>query len=234
MEYLKKVGDEIWLADGGIVSFLGFPYPTRCVVIRLQNGGLWIWSPIKLTPELRLDIDRCGPVEHLVSPNKLHHLFLAEWRLAYPKAMLWGPSSTIKRHSDWDFGSPLQYESPAQWQGAFDQAWFRGSVTMDEIAFYHRPSRTAIIADLIQAFDDQFLCDHWQWWQRPLARLGGISAARPQAPFDWRLSFIDRSSARLAREKVLGWNCDKVILAHGIWQRDAGSSFLVGALAWLG
>ena len=59
-----------------------------------------------------------------------------------------------------------------------DQARFRGSPVFDEAVFFHRPSRTAIFADLIQAFDDAFLKQNWSWWQRPLARLGGITASQ--------------------------------------------------------
>jgi hypothetical protein len=32
---------------------------------------------------------------------------------------------------------------------------------MDEVVFFHRPSGTAIVADLIQTFSDHFLREHW-------------------------------------------------------------------------
>ena len=59
-----------------IVSFFGAPYPTRSAIVQLENGDLWIWSPVKLTAALRAEVDLLGPVRHLVSPNKLHHLYL--------------------------------------------------------------------------------------------------------------------------------------------------------------
>ena len=105
---------------------------------------------------------------------------------------------------------------------------------MDEIVFFHRPSRTAIVADLIEAFDDDFLQRHWPWWSRPLARLDGIAAAHPGAPREWRLSFFDRAPARAAREKALGWGCERVVIAHGRWPRSEGREFLRQGLAWLG
>ena len=105
---------------------------------------------------------------------------------------------------------------------------------MDEIMFYHRPSRAALVADLIQAFDDRFLHDNWSCWRRPLAHLDGIAAANPRAPREWRLSFTDRAAARAARNRALNWNCERVILAHGEWRRSSGQAFLTRALAWLG
>lgn len=105
---------------------------------------------------------------------------------------------------------------------------------MDEIVFFHRPSQTVMVADLIQAFGDRFLRDHWRWWQRPLAALDGISASRPGAPREWRLSFFDRGAARAARDKALRWRCERVIIAHGEWARSDGQSYLARALSWLG
>jgi len=75
---LKRIGEDIWIAEGGCVSFYGFPYPTRAALVRLGCGGLWFWSPIAFDPELQSEIDALGPLRHLVSPNKIHHLFLKD------------------------------------------------------------------------------------------------------------------------------------------------------------
>lgn len=80
---LEKIHDALWLAEGEIVSWYGFPYPTRSVVACLKSGGLWVWSPIKLVPDLRAELDRLGPVRHLVSPNKFHQLYLQDWNAGY-------------------------------------------------------------------------------------------------------------------------------------------------------
>ncbi len=231
---LEKIHDSLWLAEGEIVSFYGFPYPTRAVVARLSGGDLWVWSPVKLSPELQAEIDRLGSVRHLVSPNKIHHLYLRDWNAAYPQAQLWGPQSTIDKRADLRFREPLQDSAPAEWSADIDLAWFRGSIVMDEIVFFHRPSRTAIVADLIEAFSDSFLCDHWSWWRRALASIDGITAREPGAPREWRLSFLDRAPARAARDKALGWNCERVIMAHGEWRRSNGAAFLARAFDWLG
>jgi hypothetical protein len=148
------------VTEGEIVSFFGVPYPKRSVIVRLDNDDLWVWSPVKLTAALRAEVDRLGSVRHLVSPNKLHHVYLHEWKMAYSKARLWGPKSTIKKRADLRFREPLTNDPPLEWLPSIDQAWFRGSVVMDEIVFFHRSSGTAIVADLIQTFDDQFLREH--------------------------------------------------------------------------
>jgi hypothetical protein len=76
---LEEFGPSLYVADGPTVPFLGIPYPTRMAVVRLTGGSAWVWSPIALTPELEREVGSIGPVRHIVSPNKIHHLFLEEW-----------------------------------------------------------------------------------------------------------------------------------------------------------
>ena len=230
---IEEVDEGLWIAEGAIVRFYGAPYPTRSAIARLPGGDLWVWSPVRLTPDLRQEVDRLGPVRHLVSPNKLHHLYLKDWKAAYPAADLWGPRSTIRKCSGLAFREPLGDTPPAEWLPDIDQAWFRGSFAMDEVVFCHRPSATAIVADLIQTFSEEFLRKYWGWW-RFLARLDGLTEEKALAPLEWRLSFLDRAPARRARDKVLDWNCRRVIVAHGVWPRSDGRAFLARSFRWLG
>ena len=81
---LQEFGEEIWTADGATVSIAGFDFPTRMIVIRLSDGDLFVWSPVKFSRDLQIAVDRLGAVRHLVAPNHLHHLFLEDWYRAYP------------------------------------------------------------------------------------------------------------------------------------------------------
>lgn len=196
---LEQVHDALWIAEGENVSSYGAPYPTCSVIARLEDGDLWVWSPVRLTADLRADVDRLGPVRHLVSPNKFHHLYLKEWKTAYPEAALWGPQSTIKKRSDLSFRAPLTDSPPQDWIPDIDQAWFRGSFAMDEIVFFHRPSGTAIVADFIQTFSDRFLRKHWGWF-RFLARLDGLTQDQVGAPREWRIVYQSRAGTAGASE----------------------------------
>lgn len=234
MATFVPIAENIWIVDGDNVNFHGFPYPTRSVVVRLQNGGLWIWSPIELSDRLRSEIQTIGQPAHLISPNKIHHLFLGDWHAAFPDAELWGPASTIRKRGDLQFQSPLNDEPPAAWVGQIDQCWVRGSFVMDEIVFLHLPSRTAILADLSENFSSKWLLENWAPWQRSLARLSKIVEGKGYAPLDWRLSFIHRRKLREAKAKVLSWDPRKIIMAHGEWQSENGREFLARAFEWIG
>jgi hypothetical protein len=231
---LETVFDDVWLVEGELVNFHEFPYPTRSVVVRLAQNQLWVWSPVRLTSQLRGKIDGLGEVRHLVSPNKIHHLYLADWQAAYPEALLWGPKSTIDKRRDLTFQEALTDTPPPDWLGAFDQAWFSGSPFMDEIVFYHHRSQTVIMADLSENFGDHFLRTNWRPWQAWVARIWGIVEGRGYAPLEWRLSFFDRRGTRAARDQVLSWKAERVIMAHGEWQKSDGHHYLDQALGWIG
>jgi hypothetical protein len=156
--------------------------------------GLWRRLVVVLA-DLRNEVDSLGSVRHLVSPNKLHHLYLQEWKAAYPEAQLWGPQSTIEKLPDIKFREALVDSPPAEWLTDIDQAWFRGSFAMDEIVFLHRPSATAIIADLIQTFSDHFLRLNWNC-QRVIVAHGEWPHANGKAfltkSFRWLGTYSDK------------------------------------------
>jgi hypothetical protein len=229
-----KIADNIWVLEGSNVNFHGFAYPTRSVVVRLHDDCLWVWSPVELSDGLRSEIERIGRPAHLVSPNCLHHLFLPEWHAVFPEAKMWGPASTIRKHPELPFQSPLVDESPAAWAGQIGQCWVQGSIAMDEIVFFHLQSRTVILADLCQNLSPQWLNRNWAPWQRSIARFSKITNGKGFAPLDWRLSFISRGKLRKARAKILDWNPRTVIMAHGEWQDLHGREFLARAFAWIG
>jgi hypothetical protein len=234
MTGLESIGESIWLIEGEIVSFYGFPYPTRCVIIRLKNNLLWVWSPVGLTVNLRTQVDELGRVGHLVSPNKIHHLFLQDWKAAYPSARIWGPASTIRKRKDLDFQRPLTNEAPIEWANEIDQFWFTGSPALDEVVFYHRASRTAILADLSENFSNPFLNKHWAAWQRSIARIWKIVEPFGYPPLELRLSWWRREDARRTLSRLLATNPEKVVMAHGEWQRSYGRSYLEKVFEWLG
>ncbi|WP_084420165.1 DUF4336 domain-containing protein [Henriciella litoralis] len=230
---LEQLDADIWLAEGPIVDFYGFAYPTRMVVVRLPDGGLWVWSPISLSDDLKAEIEALGTPRHLVSPNKIHHLFLSEWHEAWPEATLWGPASTIEKRKDLPFAAPLTDTPPDAWQGVFEQAWFHGSFFMDEVTFVHRPSGTLILADLSENFGDGFLQRHWKAWQRAGARVWGIVEGKGYAPLEWRLSWWKRGPAKAALTRILDAKPTRVIMAHGERIEDNADAFLRKAFGWL-
>jgi len=226
---IQKIGDEIWIADGPTVSFYGFPYPTRMTVVRLAGGDLWVWSPVGLSNELSSEVESLGAVRHLVSPNKIHHLFLGEWAARWPEAELYASPGLAKKRPDLRFTAELDDHPPVEWGGQIDQVVFRGSLFMDEVVFFHRASSTCLVCDLVQRHDPT----HQKGWKGWLMRLDGLVGASGSTPREWRASFVRRARARRALETALAWNPDKLVIAHGEWAPSNGADALRRALSWL-
>jgi hypothetical protein len=230
---LEPLALNLWFADGGTVSFNGFDYPTRMVVVRLADGGLWLWSPIEKSAALDDEVRALGPVRHIVSPNKLHYLFLGQWQAAFPDAKLWGTAATIAKCPDLHFAGALTDDPPAEWKGQIDQFYFTNSPFVAELMFFHRASRTAVIADLSQTFSEAFLKQHWPWWMRPIARLSKMVEGRGYPPIDYRISFRRRATARPKMRALIDEHPEHVVVAHGEIVRTGGEAFLRRAFSWL-
>lgn len=227
---LTQIDRDLWTADGPAVPFLGIPYPTRMTIVRLPEGGLWVCSPIRLDAELERGVEALGAVAHLVSPNKIHHLFLGDWQRRWPQARLYASPGLARRRRDLRFDAELGDEPDSAWAATIDQVVFRGSFAMEEVVFFHRPSRTAVVTDLVQRFAAGSV-GGWQGW---FLRLDDLVGAEGSTPREWRLTFLRRAAARRARAKVLGWDPERLIVAHGECAPARAREILERALRWMG
>ena len=226
---LEEFGPSLYVADGPNVPFLGFSYPTRMAVARLLDGSAWVWSPIALTAELERAVDAIGPVRHIVSPNKIHHLFLKEWAERWPGARLYAPPGLAKRKPEIHFDAELGDAADPAWAAEINQTIFRGSIVMEEVAFFHRPSRAAIFCDLVQRHDPAQM----KGLKGTLMRLDGLVGERGSTPREWRASFLRRNPARVARARVLAWQPERLLIAHGACAHKDATQILARALAWM-
>jgi hypothetical protein len=226
---LEEFGPSLYIADGPTVPFLSFPYPTRMVAIRLSDGSVWIWSPIALTPELERAVDEIGPVRHIVSPNKIHHLFMQEWADRWPDAKLHAPPGLAARKPEICFASELGDEADAAWADDLDQTIFRGSFMMEEVVFFHRLSRTAIFCDLVQRHDPARATG----LKGMVMRLDGLVGEQGSTPREWRATFLRRRLAREARARVLAWAPERLVIAHGACASENATEILSRALCWM-
>lgn len=226
---LEEFGPSIYMAEGPTVSFYGFPYPTRMAVVRLSTGGIWVWSPVALTDKLFNSVNAMGPVSHIVSPNKIHHLFLAEWADRWPEAQMHAPPGLAKRKPHLRFDAELGDEPNPEWSADIDQVIFRGSLFMEEVVFFHRGSRTAIICDLIQRHPEASVTG----WKGTLMRLDDLVGEHGSTPREWRASFLRRGKARAAREKLLAWEPERLLIAHGECAQTGATRIIEKALRWM-
>lgn len=226
---LQPFGPDIWLLDGAVIEILGFRYPTRMAVIRLPDDNLLIWSPTALSENVRSQIDSLGVVRHLVAPNSLHHLFLQDWREAYPQAILYAAPGLRERRHDLEIDTELTGQRAAAWSDEVEYVLVRGNRITTEAVFFHRRSRTVLFADLLQ----QFPRGWFRGWRALVARLDLMTGNEPAVPRKFRAAFTDRSAAREAMRQIIAWPSELVVIAHGAPVRDDGKAFIARAFQWL-
>jgi hypothetical protein len=213
---LQRVGPNIWVVDGPPVSVIGpLKLPTRMIVVRLSNGSLWINSPIDIARSEMEDVAQLGIVRHLVSPTPPHDWRLASWKDVFRDAIVWPHRQ-------------LGDLAPPEWTADIDQVLFEGNLLWAEAEFFHRESRTLIMADFVQNYPRQ----SGRPFLNAATRIAGVQAGG--VPLDIRLSFFRRGSGRESLRKVLAWDFDRVIVAHGDCIEREAKAAVSRAFGWLG
>ena len=197
-------------------------------VARLADGGLFVHSPVRLDMETRRDLDGLGPVRAVVAPNKYHHLYVGDYFAAYPNAQIYAAPGLAEKRRDLRFHGVLTDEAPALWAGRIDQLVFHALSVTNDVVFCHRASRTLIISDLVfNMHQSQSLAT--RLFFKLDDAYGKFGPSRL-----WRLLIRDRATARAAVDRLLGWDFDRVIMAHGDILETGGKEALRASFAWLG
>ena len=223
---MRELGKDIWVADRH-QRFYGLEVGTRMTVIRLADESLLLHSPVALDAALRRELDAIGRVRFAVAPNRVHHLYAGKVADAYPESRLWiGPGLERKR-PDLVYVGVLGDEAPVEWSGQVDQTFFRGRPYENEVVFFHRASRTLLLCDLAFNFGPRAAAPTRLLMKlmRSYGRFG------PSKLDPWLIR--DRQAARQSLLRILGWDFDRVVVAHGDVLESGGHEALREGYAWL-
>jgi len=226
VDALRQLGPEICIAERP-QRFYGLEVGTRMTVIRLGGARLLLHSPVALDPELRRELDSLGRVCFVVAPNRVHHLYAGQVAEAYPEARLWVAPGLERKRPDLRFVAVLGDEAPAEWRGELEQVFFRGRPYENEVVFFHRASRTLILCDLAFNFGPSAAAP-----TRLLMRLPRSYGRFGPSKLD-PLLIRDRRAARESLERILDWDFDRVVVAHGDVLESGGREALRQGYSWL-
>ena len=147
--------------------------------------------------------------------------------LALACAALVASPGLAKKRRDLAFDRTLGDVSEPEWAGDLDQVVFPIRGNYLEVVFLHRSSRTLILTDLcFQIPADRGLVTS------VLARAFGYYERFAVSRL-LKLMLADRAAARQALERILAWDFDRVIIAHGEIVESGGKSAMERAFAWL-
>lgn len=223
---MKQLADNLWIEDRP-QSFFGLPVGARMTVIRLTGDRLLLHSPITLDSQLRKELDALGQVSFAVAPNRLHHLYAGDVAKFYPAARLWIAPGLERKRPDLEFEAVLGDEAPEQWRGEVDQVFFAGRPYENEVAFFHRASRTLIVCDLAFNFGPSAAAPT-RLLMKLLRSYGHLGPTKMDP-----LLIRDRAAARESLERILQWDFDRVVVSHGDVQERGGREILRDGYSWL-
>lgn len=223
---LRPLAEDVWVVERPF-RVLGLRLGTRMTVVRLPGGGLWLHSPVAPDARLREELAREGPVRHVVAPNRVHHLYVAAAREAWPEATFHAAPGLARKRPKLSFDAELSDAAPDAWGGAIRTRVVRGAPYLSEVACLHVPSRTLVLTDLCFNFTE---CPHTptRWWLRAMGGLGGLRCTRQVR---WLLR--DREALRESLEAVLAWDPVRIVVAHGNVLPASGRRVLRETFAWL-
>jgi hypothetical protein len=231
MSELREFGDNLWIVDGPEVRDFGIEFSTRMTVARLSNGLLWVSSPVLVPFETLDQLTTLGAIGYLVAGTPRHVWRLQNWHVLFPHAQLW--ASRRRPLSLGQSGVPLTGilgDAPhPDWAEDFDQLAFKGNPLAEEVFFLHRPSRTLIVDDFIQHSP----IIPGKPLRNLVSRLEGIADAPGGVGLEIKLTFTDRKLARRSLRKLLSWDFDKLIIAHGDCIDAHAKRFVEQAFSWL-
>jgi hypothetical protein len=234
LDTLKNVADGVWIVDGPAIRFgpplLRMLFSTRMTIMRI-GGDLLIHSPTRLAPDLKREVESIGHPRWIVGPNRIHYWWIPDWHVAFPEAEVYlAPRIREQAGSRIDFAChALDRDRGYPWDEDVATLPVEGSY-MTEVVFFHRPSLTLVLTDLIENFEPRKMRS---WLMRALTKLGGAQDPDGAMPRDMRASYRDKARLTTAVEIMIGWNPERIILAHGRWYDRNGAEELRRAFRWL-
>lgn len=230
---MLKIANNLWTVEQPL-KFLGLEVGTRMTIVRLTNNSLVLISPIAIDSLLQQQLDNLGRVEYLVAPNLFHYLYLEFVQKLYPYAQIVAPPGLKSKLPN--LAIDLTFTQDAiEFNGELEHYLFAGFqafvppkiAVVNEIIFYHSASKTLIITDSAFNFDRTFPLIT----QLATKALGSYGVLKPS----WleKIAVQDKQRLQQSIERILQWDFERVILAHGkIVDSDAKQQLTKG-YQWL-
>ena len=216
-----QLDEDLWVCDADGHE-RGLHIRLRTTVVRLADGGLWLYSPILFDDALADQVEALGPVRHIVAPSRAHDLFAADAHSRWPNATLWASPGLAAARPQ--LGATPLPEDEACWRGQLHSVRIDAVPRIDEVAFFHVASRTAIVCDLVLNVHEES-----NWLARQLYRAMGVWR-RPGRTRYWTWKTKDPQAAQRAYERIVAWEPRRVIMAHGDVVDEDATTWLRRAL----
>jgi hypothetical protein len=216
--------DSVWVATRK-QRFWGVETGTKMTIVQLSDGGLFVHCPVALDEDTRRAVDALGPVRAVVASSLFHHLYVGAWMTAYPAASFHPCPGLERKRPDLNWGRVLGDTPFDEWASDLDQAALTSRFER-EIVFFHRKTRTMICADALLN-----LSGHPSRMTRLCALLMANTA--PGKGYLERIAVRDWQLGRKQVDRIVGWDMERIGLAHGPSVERDGARVMRAAYEWL-
>lgn len=232
---LRAIDKNIWVGEQPL-KYLGLNVGTRMTVIRLVTGELVVISPIQVDSITINQLNSIGNVNYIIAPNLYHYLFATDFKSIYPKAQFWATPGLEFKRTELPIDKILSFDERSSLNGV-DYLLFDGFKTLDtngysllnECVFFHQESHTLVLTDTAYYFDESFSLTT----QLAAKLIGSYKKLRPSLLE--RIATGELEKVKLSVQKVLSWDFNRVVMAHGsIVESDAKQKFREGYEWFLG
>jgi hypothetical protein len=209
----EYVRDQIWLLEYP-VRFGGMDLFGRTTIIKLESGDLIIHDPCKISNSVKRQIDEIGSVKYIIAPGYYHHLFVTDFQQNYPNAETFLCAGLERKRPDIKFEWILGNKPDHRWEDTVDQVMVHGTKYIWEVAFFHKPSKTLILVDLLENIGDDYKHEAGvllRFWWKVIFKMWNNPKAAPEYQMGWG----NKEIVKMALNKVIGWDAERVIIAHG-------------------
>jgi hypothetical protein len=200
----------------------------RMTIVRFDNGDLLIHDPCEISDLIKREIDAIGEVRYIIAPGSYHHLFVTDFQQKYPQAETFLCPGLERKRPDINFDWILGNRPDHRWGNVFDQVVVQGTKYMWEVAFFHKPSKTLILVDLLENIGDDFRHPTsllLRFWWKVVYRMWNNPKAAPEYQMGWGKKDI----VKKALNRILSWKPERIILAHGELVESNTQSVLTSA-----
>ncbi len=203
---MEQLAENLWQLQFPL-KLLGANMQRHVTVIRLGSGAVVVHSTGPFGPADVAAISAFGRVGWVADVMLRHETFAKEGHAAFPAATFLGPNGFSQAA-----GFPVQplLPAPAEWGDELQVVKLDGLPSMEEHAFFHAPSRTLIVADLLFNPDPAE-----SWWTRLLMSLVAGRKDGPGVSLAARISVKDKAAFKRSLEAIRAWDFDRIIVGHG-------------------
>ena len=206
---LEELAPGLWTVWAPL-TLAGAKLGTRMTVVRIGQRGLMLIAPIEIDEDLAAKLAELGEVEALVAPNAFHHFHFLAAASRYPRAACFFAGGVEKKLGLRPPDTKDLVSQPDElWSRELDQVLLEGAPMTNEVVFFHPASKTLILTDLCFNFDPAP-----SGWTGLFLRLAGAHGRLAVSRL-MRTGLKDKGKVRAVIARILNWNFENVIVAHG-------------------